>query len=223
MDTLLIEKNLKNILMSTKSKPKLTVELVPTTCHFSNVRSTVTTAEWDKIRRISYEAANNVCEICKDTGKNQGYKHNVECHEIWHYNDETHVQTLTGLISLCPTCHQVKHIGRSIAIGIEKQCYYQLAKINKWTIKQIQEHIVKSFEVHKERSKHQWTLDISILKSEPYNVDIKDTTERIFEVKKFKKKKKKKVAGAPKKLHPKAKLAAALKPKPVSKKKPNKK
>jgi hypothetical protein len=210
--------------MSTKSKPKLLVELVPTTCHFSNVRSTVTTAEWDKIRRISYETANNKCEICGDTGKNQGYKHNVECHEIWHYNDETHVQTLTGLISLCPTCHQTKHIGRSIAIGIEKQCYIQLAKVNKWSLNQIQEHIVKSFEIHKERSKHQWKLDISILKEEPYNIQLKENAERIFETKKpIKKKKKKKVAGAKKKLHPKAKIAAVLKPKSQSTKKPPKK
>jgi hypothetical protein len=28
-------------------------------------------AEWDKIRFISYEAANNKCEICKETGKTQ--------------------------------------------------------------------------------------------------------------------------------------------------------
>ena len=104
-------------------KPKLTIELVPSTCHYSNVRSTVTTAEWDKIRFISYEAANNKCEICKETGKTQGYKHNVECHEIWNYNDETHTQTLVGLVSLCPNCHQVKHIGRAIAMGRQEICY----------------------------------------------------------------------------------------------------
>jgi hypothetical protein len=41
---------------------------------------TTVKAEWDKIRFISYEAANNKCEICKETGKTQGYKHN---YEIW--------------------------------------------------------------------------------------------------------------------------------------------
>jgi hypothetical protein len=44
--------------------------------------------------------ANNKCEICKETGKTQGYKHNVECHEIWIYNDEDKIQKLIGLISL---------------------------------------------------------------------------------------------------------------------------
>ena len=206
--------------MCALSKPKLAVELIPSTCHFSNVRTTVTSAEWDKIRFISYAAADNKCEICKSNGTLQGYKHKVECHEIWDYDDINHVQTLIGLISLCVICHQVKHIGRAIAIGKQAVCFQQLAKVNNWSQKQIEEHIVASFQLHKERSKHQWTLDISLLRTEPYSIDIKNTTERIFEVKKYKKKKKKKVAGAPKKIHPKAKLAAAHKPKPIGKKKP---
>jgi hypothetical protein len=209
--------------MCAKSKIKLAVELVPSTCHFSNVRSTVTSAEWDKIRKLSYASANNKCEICGSDGLKQGYKHRVECHEVWDYDDENKIQRLVKLVSLCVVCHQVKHIGRAIAIGKQEVCFQQLAKVNKWTEKEIQEHIVASFQLHKERSKHQWTLDISLLRTEPYSINIKDTTERIFEVKKYKKKKKKKVAGAPKKIHPKAKLAAALKPKPIGKKKPPKK
>lgn len=88
--------------MSIKSKPKLLIELIPKTCHYSNVRTTVSKQEWDKIRFISYAAADNKCEICGDVGTNQGYKHNVECHEIWEYDDENHIQRLIGLISLCP-------------------------------------------------------------------------------------------------------------------------
>lgn len=206
-----------------KKNPTLSVELIPKTCHFSNVRTTVKKEEWDKIRFISYKAADNKCEICGDNGKNQGYKHNVECHEIWEYDDANHIQKLIGLISLCPICHQVKHIGRAIAIGKQSECFLQLAKVNKWTTEQVQEHIIASFELHKERSRHKWTLDLSLLTKEPYNITLKETKERIFEVKKYKKTKKKKVAGAPKKIHPKAKLAAVLKPKKTNNKRPPKK
>jgi hypothetical protein len=202
--------------MCAKSKiPKLFVELVPSTCHFSNVRTTVKPSEWDIIRFISYEAAGNKCEICGGTGKEQGYKHNVECHEIWEYDDENFMQKLVGLISLCPTCHQVKHIGRAIAIGKQTECFIQLAKVNKWTQKEIDDHIISSFELHKQRSKNKWDLDISLLEKTPYNIKLKPMKERVFEVKKYKKKPKKKaVAGAPKnkKIHPKAKMAAVLKP-----------
>jgi hypothetical protein len=91
-------------------------------------------------------------------------------------------------------CHQVKHIGRSIAIGKEKQCHTQLRKVNKWTQEQVNEHIQKSFEVYKERSQHEWELDISILEDEPYGIKLKPFTKRKFKVKKYKKKKRKKTA-----------------------------
>lgn len=179
--------------MCAKSKtPKLLIELIPTTCHFSNARTYLPKKEWDKIRFLTYEKADNKCEICGDNGLNQGYKHRVECHEIWDYNDETHVQKLVGLISLCPICHQVKHIGRAIAMRKHQDAYNQLSKINKWTPKEVETHILESFELHRERSKHQWTLDLSILTKEPYNLKIKLGEKRIFEVKKYKKKYKKK-------------------------------
>ena len=177
--------------MSLKSKKQLLVELIPKSCFYSNVRTTLTKLEWDKIRFISYEKAGNKCEICKDSGKNQGYKHNVECHEIWEYDDENLVQRLIGLISLCPMCHQVKHIGRAIAMGRANIAYQQLAKVNKWSPQQIQEHVEKSFEIYKERSKNEWSLDISMLAEEPYSIKLKKITKRKFKVKKYKKKRKK--------------------------------
>jgi len=195
-----------------KSKKQLLVELIPKTCHYSNVRTTVKPSEWDKIRRISYDNADNKCEICTESGKNQGYKHNVECHEIWEYDDINHIQKLIGLISLCPNCHLTKHIGRAIAMGREQICYVQMSKVNKWTQKQIDNHIITSFELHKERSKHEWSLDITLLEKDPYNITLEKLKERVFEVKKYKKKRKnKKVDGAPKKIHPRAKISNLLK------------
>jgi len=172
--------------------PKLTIELIPKTCHFSNTRTMVSTKDWDKIRFLSYEAADHKCEICGDNGKNQGYKHNVECHEIWEYDDNNHIQKLIGLISLCPICHQVKHIGRVMAMGQPEKALNQLAKVNNWSTQQVEKYILESFEVHKERSKYQWKLDISLLEKEPYNIKLKTRKKRIFEVKKYKKPKRKK-------------------------------
>ena len=99
------------------SEPKLTIELVPSTCWFSNVRTLLPKKTWDTLRKESYNKANNKCEVCGDHGKNQGVKHFVECHEIWEYDDTNRTQTLKGLISLCPRCHMVKHFGRTTVIG----------------------------------------------------------------------------------------------------------
>ena len=77
---------------------KLTIELVPSTSWFNNVRSQVSAQEWDIIRHIVYAKANNICEICGGKGN----KHAVECHEIWEYDDKEHIQKLIGMIALCP-------------------------------------------------------------------------------------------------------------------------
>ena len=170
----------------------LSVELVPSTCHYSNVRTTLKTEDWDKIRHISYENAGNKCEICGQTGIEQGYKHKVECHEIWKYNDNKKIQKLVGLISLCPTCHQVKHIGRAFYIGKQPEAFKQLEKVNGWNHKQIVEHVAKAFEINHERSKYDWALDISLLTKPPYNIEIKVKKKRNFKrTFKYKKKRKK--------------------------------
>ncbi len=174
-------------------KNKLTIELIPKTCHFSNVRTTLPKKDWDKIRLISYEKAKHKCEICKQTGLEQGYKHKVECHEIWHYNDKLKIQKLVGLISLCPLCHQVKHIGRANAMGKQPDVFKQLEVVNGWNHKEVIEHVAESFKTYYERSKHQWTLDITLLKKDPFNISINETIKRKYK-RGFKYKRKKRKA-----------------------------
>lgn len=135
----------------------LTIELVPSTCWYSNLRSELTRAQWDKLRQASYKKANNQCEICGGKGP----KWPVECHEIWDFNDAKKIQTLRGLISLCPRCHEVKHIGLAGKRGRGREARSQLAKVNNWSNAQAQDYINESFEIWSERSNHGWTLDIS--------------------------------------------------------------
>lgn len=176
--------------MAKEIQTKLTVELVPKTCHYSNVRTTVSAVEWDLIRFLAYAKANHVCEICGHTGLEQGYKHKVECHEIWEYDDKNKIQRLAGLISLCPLCHQVKHVGRANAMGKQAEVFKQLEEVNGWCHKEVVEHIAACFEKYKERSKFQWKLDLSLLANPPYNIKINLDAKRKFKKTPFKRKKK---------------------------------
>lgn len=142
---------------------KLTIELVPRTAWYSNVRSAVSQEEWDRLRRICYRLANYKCEICGGVGD----KHPVECHEIWEYNDELKVQTLVGLISLCPPCHKVKHVGLAKIKGEEELVIKQLVKVNQMHPMEAYEYIAQSFRTWAVRSKHQWVTDISYLEKYP--------------------------------------------------------
>lgn len=144
---------------------KLTIELVPETSFFNNVRSAVTTSEWNVIKKKCYKKAGYKCEICGDIGINQGKKYPVECHEIWEYDDKSNIQKLKGFIALCPQCHQVKHAGFARINDKESEVIKQLMKINKMTYNMADNYIIESFKIWEKRSEKQWKVDITYLDS----------------------------------------------------------
>lgn len=137
----------------------LTIELVPQTAWYRNVRSNVSPEEWDRLRRIVYQRAGNVCEVCGG----RGGRWPVECHEVWRYDDARRIQKLERLIALCPSCHEVKHIGLAHARGNQRRAIAHLAKVNGWSNEDARHYIEACFEQWSRRSQHQWTLDISYL------------------------------------------------------------
>lgn len=143
-------------------KPKLSIELVPSSSWYTNVRSQVSKQEWDTIRRKVYKAANYQCEICGGVGN----RHPVECHEVWNYNEKTHIQKLVRMIALCPACHEVKHIGLAQIRGRLDAAVIHMASVNKWTMNKAREYVMKAFTLWNERSQIQWELDLSNL--DPY-------------------------------------------------------
>jgi hypothetical protein len=144
------------------------------------VRTVLSTSIWNKLRKASYAKANNKCEICKGSGLDQGYKHAIECHEVWEYREDT--QYLVKLQSLCVMCHQAKHIGRAIAMGYKGKIFKHMATINKWDLTTVEAYVGTCFQEHKERSKIKWKLNIRVL-TEKYGVD-KDLIEEGLRTKK---------------------------------------
>lgn len=145
---------------------KLTIELVPSTSWFNNVRAVVTKKQWDLLRSQVAAKAYDLCEICGGVGP----KHPVECHEIWHYDDKKLVRKLEGMIALCPSCHMVKHFGFAEVQGKRAQALAHLMKVNKMTVDKAEDYVLKAFQLWANRSQKQWTLDITHLKE--YGVDI---------------------------------------------------
>lgn len=166
-------------------KTKLTIELVPSTAWGSNVRTRCSQKDWNILRKESYQKASHKCEICGGVGT----RYPVECHEIWHYDDKTKVQKLQGLISLCPPCHSVKHIGRTSCLSAEGvknkegKDYFDIAKeklaqVNNWKLAKVDDYIKSSFAVWSERSSHKWEQDLSWLdnkaiKYNPIDISVK--------------------------------------------------
>lgn len=138
---------------------KLTIELVPKSCWFSNVRSHTSQKEWDVLRKDAYKKASYKCEICSGKGK----KWPVECHEIWDYDDKQLTQKLIRMTALCPSCHEVKHMGLARVKGNYGKALKHLMKVNDMTKQEATDYVDQIFEVWAGRSEHSWKLDITFL------------------------------------------------------------
>lgn len=141
-----------------KGEPRLTVEAIPKSAHYINLRSELSKEDWNLIRKYTYQQAGYTCEICGERGK----KHPVECHEIWRWRKARRVQELVRCAAICPLCHLVKHIGRAKLVGKFHQAFEHLLKVNEWTDEQgyryMREYLDKYINLDSVR---RWKLDIS--------------------------------------------------------------
>lgn len=138
---------------------KLTIELVPRTIWYRNLRSILPARQWDKLRKETYKRVGYKCEICGGKGD----KWPVECHEKWHYDDQTHTATLVGLFGLCPSCHECKHAGLASVRGRTNQVLEHLSKVNGISKHEAGIQVRDAFNLFEARSMHEWTVDISIV------------------------------------------------------------
>lgn len=135
---------------------KLTIELVPKTSWYSNLRAVMTQGQWDRLRKETYAKFNHACGICAANER-------LECHEIWEYDDVNKTQTLVGFIALCSPCHQIKHIGLT---GIRAQrgeldwnrVVRHFISVNECSADEFARQKVAALKMWAERSQHQWDI-----------------------------------------------------------------
>ncbi len=140
-------------------KPKLTIELIPESAWGQNVRSTLSSEQWDAVKRFIFAKNNYKCEICGG----QGEQWPVECHEVFNFNRRTRIQKLIRLESLCPTCHWAKHPGSATREGHQITAMSQLQKINNWSFLKTMQELDKAVVINIKRSQIQWKLDLTYL------------------------------------------------------------
>lgn len=137
---------------------RLTIELVPRTSWYSNMRSVMPKSAWDKLRKSVYAEYNHKCGVCGAEGR-------LECHEIWEYDDKNHIQALHGFIALCALCHRVKHIGLAGIHAREGKLDYEqviehFMRVNECNREAFEQHKKQAFEQWRLCSQHQWQVNL---------------------------------------------------------------
>lgn len=143
----------------------LTLDVVPETCHYSNLRTELPRATWDVLRKAAYGVANFRCVICGGHGGN-GRQHPVEAHEKWEYDingPEGPVQRLVEIQALCPPCHEVKHFGLAQVRGNEDRALKHLMSVNGWTRAAAKRRVAEEQATYVANSAILWDLDVSVI------------------------------------------------------------
>jgi hypothetical protein len=138
---------------------RLTIELLPETSWGKNLRDVLSPYKWQKLSKQIQENADYKCEICLRK-KGEGITR-LNCHEVWDYNQETKLQKLIQLHSLCFECHCVKHMGYSRSQDwIDTNSITQhFLKVNGVTIEEFKKHDHEAALAWRERNEIEWKID----------------------------------------------------------------
>ena len=137
---------------------RLKFELVPSTSRCDNLRKRIPKKDWDKIRKSTYANYGHRCGICGAEGR-------LNCHEVWEYDDEKHIQKLKGFIALCNMCHYVKYMGLVGILAYKGKLGYEkvaehFMKVNSCDRTILERHAEEVLDQWGKRSKHDWQVDL---------------------------------------------------------------
>lgn len=137
---------------------KLNFELVPDSCWYSNLRSILTAAQWDAVRKEAYACAHGRCMVCGAPVRR------LEAHERWEYDEKNAVQKLADVVAVCKNCHEVIHIGRTQLMGNEERACAHFMKVNRCSYADYRKALGEANEAHRRRNLiPEWKLDLSYL------------------------------------------------------------
>jgi hypothetical protein len=140
----------------------LFVDLVPSSCWFTNVRSCVSQRDWERLRKMVTDRASKRCEICQRSQDRESARW-LEVHERWSFDDSKNVQTLRRLICVCTDCHTTTHFGLATVNGKEKEALRHLCAVTGMLADEARRHIDEAFTLWRARSRRVWELDLGIL------------------------------------------------------------
>ena len=159
----------------------LFVDLVPASCWFTNVRTCVAPADWDRVRRMVYRRAGDRCEACgRRRDPDAGIR--MEAHERWGFDDARRVQVLRRLICLCNDCHGATHFGLANVQGRSAQALAHLALVTGTSRELAEAHVDEAFSLWEQRSARTWDLDLSILTAAGVALARPDSPDRRAEI-----------------------------------------
>ena len=155
---------------------KIYVDMIPEKCWFTNARSAIADADWDRVKRMVTNRAGRQCEACGGPER-RDEKVWLEVHERWEYTltDEPNclgTQKLKRLICLCTHCHTSTHFGLAELNGFGLDATVHMERVNGISFWEVEDHIETAQMVWHVRNQVTWALDLSILSDAGIRVNL---------------------------------------------------
>lgn len=158
---------------------KLTLDLVPSSCWFSNLRVELPRHEWDRLAAEELSRA-EACAAC-------GSPDVRDVHELWEFREDLgpcphgstnprhclpvrRRQVLAGLVAICRPCHRVKHLAFAEARGELAPALEHFCRVNELDADLAMRIVRRVFEEASRRSRDPWELDLSWLADRGFDV-----------------------------------------------------
>ena len=136
---------------------KLRPHLVPKPLWGKSAANLLKRADWERIRREALQAAGRVCQVCCDAESGSA----LNCHELWHYDDEHGTATLVGLRMQCRNCDSAVHMGRAVKRGFGNAAIAQLVKVNVIGPREAKMLYRGAMDEWRRRNKKQWRIVVA--------------------------------------------------------------
>lgn len=131
------------------------VEMVPEPLWGMTLHNALPSADWAERRDQTLAAANHRCEACDERA-------DLQCHEVWAYDDSACTQSFIELQALCHPCHLAKTPGRASMLVAEgypdafDQLLARIGRLNGWDATTTLAYVSWAARVNASRGDHAW-------------------------------------------------------------------
>lgn len=112
---------------------------------------------WRQIRSDALAACGEGCSACGEVTPGGKY---MVCDELWDYDEQHGVATLTGVRILCPACDFARHFARAGQLGKGADALATLARVNGISTAQARALQDEALAQWRRRSRRAWTVRV---------------------------------------------------------------
>ena len=130
-------------------------DLIPASSWHSSLANVLVASSWKGLSK-NFSDIWQGCEEC-------GRGHSLECHEKWSYDENTGIQKLMELRTLCDDCHEFQHLGFAKVSGRLDRALERMMFVNRLHPHEVPVFYDQIAADWERRSAMDWTLDLSRL------------------------------------------------------------